>query len=77
MVNKHCINISENKLIVMKFFKKVVMYIGTISIMIFHCFIIKKDGGFSLPVATGFAVLHFIWFDVLESWIKKTLPVFY
>ena len=37
----------------------------------------KKDGGFSFPVAAGFVVLHFIWFDVFESWIKKRSPVFH
>lgn len=45
--------------------------------MIFHCFMIKKDGGFSVPVAAGFVILHFIWFDILECWIKKRVPVFY
>ena len=53
------------------------MYIGCICIMIFHCFMIKKDGGFSFPLAAGFVVLHFIWFDVFESWIKNRLPVFH
>jgi hypothetical protein len=38
---------------------------------------IKKDGGFSFPVAAGFVVLHFIWFDVFESWIKNRSPVFH
>ena len=61
----------------MKLLKKVLMYIGCIVIMIFHCFMIKKDGGFSVPVAAGFVVLHFIWFDVFESWIKKRVPIFY
>lgn len=61
----------------MKFLKKAILYIGSISIMIFHCFMIKKDGGFSVPVAAGFVILHFIWFDILECWIKKRVPVFY
>jgi hypothetical protein len=65
-----------NKIIVMKILKKILMYLGTITLMIFHGFIIIKDGGFSFPVAAGFVVLHFIWFDVLESWIKNKLPIF-
>lgn len=65
-----------NKIIVMKILKKILMYLGTITLMIFHGFIIIKDGGFSFPVASGFVVLHFIWFDVLESWIKNKLPIF-
>jgi hypothetical protein len=60
----------------MKIFKKIMMYLGTIALMIFHGFVIVKDGGFSYPVAAGFIVLHFIWFDVLESWIKNKLPIF-
>jgi len=60
----------------MKIFKKIMMYLGTIALMIFHGFVIVKDGGFSYPVASGFIVLHFIWFDVLESWIKNKLPIF-
>lgn len=52
------------------------MYLGTIALMIFHGFVIVKDGGFSYPVVAGFIVLHFIWFDVLESWIKNKLPIF-
>ena len=65
-----------NKIIVMKILKKILMYLGTITLMIFHGFIIIKDGGFSFPVAAGFVVLHFIWFDVLESWIKNKSPIF-
>jgi len=61
----------------MKIIKKILMYIGTIALMIFHGFIIIKDGGISYPVAAGFVVLHFIWFDVFESWIKNKLPIFY
>ena len=60
----------------MKIFKKIMMYLGTIALMIFHGFVIIKDGEFSYPVAAGFVVLHFIWFDVLESWIKNKLPIF-
>lgn len=60
----------------MKNLKKILMYLGTISLMTFHGFVIIKDGGFSLAVASGFVILHFIWFEVLESWIKKTLCVF-
>lgn len=61
----------------MKIFKKILMFLGTIALMIFHGFMIIKDGEFSYPVAAGFVVLHFIWFDVLESWIKNRLPIFY
>ena len=61
----------------MKIIKKILMYLGTIALMIFHAFMIIKDGEFSYPVAAGFVVLHFIWFDVFESWIRNKLPVFH
>jgi hypothetical protein len=61
----------------MKIFKKILMFLGTIALMIFHGFIIIKDRGFSYSVGSGFIVLHFIWFDVLESWIKNRMPIFY
>ena len=52
------------------------MYLGTIALMIFHGFIIIKDNGFSLPVASGFVILHFIWFEVFENWIKNRVGFF-
>lgn len=53
--------------------KNLLMYLGTAVLMVFHGYIILKDGRFDIPVAIQFVLLHFIWFEVCERRIEKAL----
>lgn len=53
--------------------KKVLMYLGTATLMVFHGYLILVDGGFKLPIAGQFILLHFIWFDIWERRIEKSM----
>ena len=57
----------------MKVLKSVLMYLGVLALMVLHGYLIIRDNGFNFPVAGQFVVLHFIWFDVCERWIKKSI----
>ena len=57
----------------MKVMKKVMSYLGTAALMVFHGYVILKDGEFSIPIAIQFVILHFIWFEICERRIEKAL----
>ena len=53
--------------------KNLLMYLGTAALMVFHGYLILVDGGFKLPIAGQFVLLHFIWFEICERRIEKAL----
>lgn len=53
--------------------KKILSYLGTLALMVFHGYIILKDGRFDIPVVIQFVLLHFIWFEICERQIEKAL----
>ena len=53
--------------------KKVLMFLGTVALMVFHGYLILVDGSFKLPIAGQFVLLHFIWFDLWERQIEKAI----